>query len=594
MRRLAAGIAAAVAIGAAAWWLLLGGGAAPVAPGGGGGSASTPRAGGPAPAAPARPAEVPATPPSAADEVPVGPAPGSALPVPVLALLEDGTPLPGVTFLDMHRDEDGALLPYFDRSPNDGRATGVDGRVALAWDRTTPELFLLLPGEQEFLGVEEGAEEERLESGVVVRPAGPGRELRLRFRDPVGATFLLPVSAETGEPLEGREKAGYHWRLRDAEGRERVTLVAGKTADGGWFRPDLRGAPPDEAIAIDVSMPGREPGRVAFADLRGRVRVPLRDAERVVRGEILPPPPKAGPAGEGDAGEEGEEEDAHPALVVDLECAGPPDPLQESRIAGVPGRVGPFEVRGLRPGKWSLRVRHASGAFARREFHLPEGPATVDLGAIRAIPPGSVRVRVLGPSGAPLPGVGVRLRFDSREVAEDESGDGPLRIEDRAGATIVFRGGRRIREFHRGAAAGPDAAGWWTFDGLEPGRAFLASAPEAESDEVRFEVPPEGGPAGAVELRAKVDLVRVRVRFTAEGRPLPESAVFLGAPSAMDDTIASGPMEVDLLPGRYPIVVLSTDTRVPGDLQGGRLRRGTLVVPTAAEYDGAEIVVDLL
>lgn len=195
----------------------------------------------------------------------------------------------------------------------------------------------------------------------------------------------------------------------------------------------------------------------------------------------------------------------------------------------LPRSFGPFELQGLAPGTWRLRVRVQQpggvAAHAEREFEVGEDPA--DLGTIVLEAPGTIRARVLGADGTGILDPGLRLRRIGG--GEDEAVPGEE----------------------------PDPEGWVEFRGLEPGTAYRVLC-SFEGVEETVRTPVSGGGTVRVELLSGVRGVRCRLRFTVMGgEPVKWGAIFEGPTLDPQAWKKDGMLEQEMAPGEYMLGILA-------------------------------------
>jgi hypothetical protein len=437
----------------------------------------------------------------------------------VRAILEDGTPVPGVSFLPMEREDGGGWTVDFEPDGPPGSTDG-EGRAVLRWKAPAGGILLAaLCRSAEVVAVEGGALVGPAEHGEVlsVDPSAGSLTLRMRVRAGVGVVRIL--DAETGEPLGVRPVEGrhhprmerHHLVLRAPEGGEQVLRFT-IMEDGGIpvMQPLLPRTVParEDRRVLEISLPGFRTGRVRLADLRGHrdlllERFPVSAVARFL-----------GPSGE----------TVRPFLrLVPGDDVGEGARRFAEEIAfGAGGRV---EIRGLPPGTWTVvaRIDFPGVGIRHARVTFTAGPVPVELGDVEVVRRSSARVRVVEGKG-PVPDARLFLT-----VAEEETGPERevLPVLWRTASTIgtgeLVEQEAEIRE----PPVAADGEGWFVFDGLMPGlryrvrevlrvgavrpgkRAIAAHGDSRDgaififSDPVEFEAPAEDGGRIDVVIRRR-------------------------------------------------------------------------------------------
>jgi hypothetical protein len=529
---------------------------------------------------------VPRSPPSSSardpGDLPTSPAPASPVPAPDppgngrtpfvlegVARFEDGTPIPGIRFLEMERSGGGEPEVVLDASAIDRVASGMDGTFALRWDRRPAEILLLvLCDEAEVAAAGNGALLGAGRHGETVRADPDAGPLGLAMRWRAGHGFLRLRDGRTGEVLlRGGSRALQggvvvegppvllRWvRTDGAKGDPGGDSREGRGTDAeGWIRIP---APPAEArepgataaYALEIVADGYARTELPLDRIRGRVEATLAPAVADVTGILAIAT------------------DTSPGFPVGWhvlpEAEGQPQP---SGVRADLRGPGPFALFDLPDGKWTLEIwaSTAEGTrFARRAFEKAGGP--VDLGVLEASRPAGFRVRVLDAEGNAFPAGVVASRTkgpSSGHVVEFLNVDGAQVLIDSGGRVVAKLG-------EGGEALRPDPDGWQEIPGVVPGVRYRLS-PQVPGVPPREETAPEAGEFATVEIRTRLRPVRCSVRFAPKGGTVAEWRV-AAIPLVRRAWRDGGFLEGTLYPGDYEIHLM-----VHGE--GGKKFRGEWV-----------------
>jgi hypothetical protein len=520
------------------------------------------------------------------------------------ARFEDGTPVPGVHFLELERAEDGSTEVSLDISPNHRVETGSEGTFVLSWPERPPEILLLVMcREAEVASVENGSLLGPDANGVDVAADGSA-PLRLtmrwkagtgllRVRDPVGGRILRGRRLMAPPGVGGVEEwvaavspaapeeppVAACWRWPEGTSFPGVDL-GGRGADAeGWFRVDPpqweahRRIPEGDPV-LEILVEGFATARVPLERMRGRVEVTLEPGVPDLTGEVAVP---------------GAPDPRWPVWGT----LRPADPAAAPKGAprGAIRETGPFRFLDLPDGRWTLEVWSMLPAglrCAQRTFEKAGGP--VDLGTLEVSAWSGFRVRAVDRNGRPMESPISVSRIGSE-------GSEPVMIrflgQPRTGAAIVETRGvvRVIRgdgEPLEADSAGerPDAEGWMVVRGLMPGARYRLSVPSLGVPGVEAEAPETTGEIRSVEVRVEKRIVRCVLRFTVDGKIPPGKVELFGAAGPRDAGRGEGVWEVELPPG---VRGLTVGVRSAGDGDFD-LYQATLEVP---DQDLWETTVDL-
>lgn len=281
-----------------------------------------------------------------------------------VAVLEDGTPLPGVVFWFGQAKGHGKSPLSTVSGPGDGSFSIPRHRPSSVSHRTVAPVRA------------EGATLAQEEQGWTLRPHDGDGPLRLVFRDDPEFTNLRLLDASTGRPLPGGTVVHLLWRQGD------WSIPWERTLDGrddGWF--DLpaesfagQPGPAPEGAVVRLMVNGYATEVLPVAGLRGRRTLTLTPCDPLARGTLA--------WDDGDLPPEGADGDT---LV---ECSMEPlDTTGGNALPmGLPSYAGPFALHGLTEGRWRLHVAVQRGTTPplRASVEFTVGPGTAELGEVRA------------------------------------------------------------------------------------------------------------------------------------------------------------------------------------------------------------------
>jgi hypothetical protein len=236
----------------------------------------------------------------------------------------------------------------------------------------------------------------------------PGvREAEVDLRVDTGFAVEGLVRGAGGAPLAGIQVTAEGPGGKDAGGTAAAWAETGP--DGRYALRGLEGKP----FEVHVFDPGRRwtearfPGVLPPRTGLDATLAPDPDAPGAYSFRALDP--RGGPAG---------------ALRVIEFTAGSDSPSGSTTLG--PGTVGPgpggvYGPCRARAGRYRLLLRGAGGFGASGEFTVEHG-AVADLGTLRLAPGATVRGRVLGPGGLPVPGV---LLLAGDDLLPDGAAPGP-------------------------------------------------------------------------------------------------------------------------------------------------------------------------
>jgi len=417
----------------------------------------------------------------------------------VVATLEDGTPVQGVTFLGMERGDGGGLDVGVGADALSMEGTDTEGRSTLRWKERPEEILLLVIGRRdEVVAVGSGTLLSPDTSGEVVAAApGPG-PLRLTMRPRAGIGSVLLLDAGTGDPVLERR---WEMRVRLSDGTARpggggyLKSAAVRIQVEQPFLPRPSPHAADERV-LEVEAEGHETACLPLASFRGSGPLYLQPKTPSVVGDIVVLGPEQTPWSVG----------------VSLWPRGRPLFGDAPKMKWPPFRNGPFRLYDIPDGEWTLLAvaRGSEGLrWARREFQ--KSGATVDLGRVELLAGSGFRVRLLDAAGAPV----ARTVFWA--VMLDEP-------SPRAGTLLAVSWDElRFRFDHRAAEVQPsgkewDPEGWFEIPNLAPATRFRVASPEHPCAWADAVTPTESGVLTTVELRIPPRLTECHLRFTVRGR----------------------------------------------------------------------------
>jgi hypothetical protein len=472
------------------------------------------------------------------------------------ALFEDGSPLPGVHFLDMVRGDDGEPEVVIEPCPIVKVESGADGAFTLGWPaRPTEILLLVMCREAEVAAVGNGALLGPHEHGTVVSASGAG-PLALTMRWRPGAGLVRGKDAATGEvrtwwKMEGivefyGSSFSMRWRLPGG-GTEPVRGPAFPENPDGWLPVLPPGRTPEAADAgpgsvLEIVVEGYATARVPFEEMRGRVEVQLQPLVPDLVGVV------AFPGG-------GDQEFLHGWSLSAAGGKGVPAPELRGAIEG----PGPFSLSNLTDGRWTLTVWAVTPAgfrWARRTFEKAGGP--VDLGAVEVSAWSGFRVRAVDgegkplglPVGAYLAGEGIRSVVTWSSPFLDDLPEGIVIRDGKA-----FFSGRASPGVH--SLPDPDPDGWVEIRDLAPGARYRLALPSLPGSGVEADAPETTGELRTVEIRVTARPVKCALRFTVEGGDPEEWGNAFEGTLPYDGWMGNGILEGVLFPGKYSAKVLA-------------------------------------
>lgn len=555
--RLAA-LAAVAVVGGVLWWLL-GTGAAPEKTHGMSDGASPPAAVAESPTAPSSTPESPSV-ESAGSEEPAGverdlPAAKPMDDVHCTAVLEDGTPLPGV------------------QSRFAGPSGGWFSAPGSEFEIPRPERSAEFTHRHADLAAVEGGaiQTEGIGHGIYSVRVDSDR-LRLVFRDRPGTAHVRLVNAATGAPVTDISGLRESWEFPGGVLAMKLEKDPGL---GGWI-PILEGRLPEAggvdpaSIRVDpakvtlvLAMPGYEAARLPLPEVRGRREVRVNPVEPDARGEVrvffkttLSSGPPVGP-------------DRVTARIRSLDS---PAAKVPEDLLGLPTKPGPFALYGLPDGAWEIEVlgdftdpnlwkievdAASTNVRGRRAFEKRGG--TAEIGTIELRESGMISVRVVDAAGAAMPQASVIA------VRPEEDPD-------------------QGRPFH------PDHAGRVVVADLEPGvdhRVQVRGLPRLLEQSVRATPAAE---AKDVEFRWPEKLVPCRIALVVDGRvvanpdgsrTIPASVHESPLPRDKGSWGPDGTFEAPLVPGTYRFSVYAT----PKEGTGLALFSGEVTVPGGEAFE---------
>lgn len=443
---------------------------------------------------PAEAVEEPADPAEPADDE--GPFPAGSV-LEGVAVLEDGTPFPGILFLEMVPAEEGGFEIDLDADlPVDRSA--VPGEFLVRWKKPRAEVVLLVLGRTAECVAAEGAAIVALEERGEVLRFTPGVPARLVFRDLPGGPVRILL--EAGEWSPGTTPGGPGLALLDGDGNPlppdgssiRVEGVeaaeAGRTLITAALELPVLGrskrAAGDRRVAV-VTVHFHEPVRLPVADLRDGMRIPLVPLRPTVTGLLSPPPVPGLPSGL--------------AIARAGEAAsGVAESLAIRRSLAEDGTLRIFD---LPEGEWALHVMRGTPEglrWGRRAFRKEAGP--LDLGLLEANGYAGVRMRLLDEEGLPMPQASLSVTpTEEREIGRQAVFTSLERPGPRGGHILL----RSDVLWIQPGAEARDPEGWYEIPDLAPGTRYRVMDMGRGGLFAEVTTPAENGGWVEVELRRR-------------------------------------------------------------------------------------------
>lgn len=477
-----------------------------------------------------------------------------------VCVLEDGTPLEGLRLIVVVSVPSGGDTFWIHSGPDGGfRAETPAGATRI-------DSLYFSGVEIDLVAVEGGIliKEPDKSVATVVKPGtGP---LRLVFRDMAGVAHIRLVDADSGSPVTQVKGLQVRWLI---PGGSLSMGIPENQAPGGWI-PIPEGRLPEvgrgeqAGITVDISkvevefaMPGFEKGRLALADIRGRMEIRVRPVPPDAKGTVASPRILAMANGVTSVSEMMTTEPV--PVTARLRWTGPEPAPRTSEVLGLPTVGGPFALYDIPDGPWEIEVSAVlpGNNIVRGKKAFEMHDSTTDLGTIELRPAGKVALRVVDSANEPIP---------------------------QAWAVIV----RPEENPDQGRRLDLNPLGMVSVGDLEPGighRAVVKGLPRDLEQTVVA-----SADAKPVEFRWNEKLVACRITLIVDGKGVanPDGratipAVVQESPLPRDRGAwkADGTFEAKLVPGTYRFSALATP-KEGGDLA---LFSGEVTVPSGDAFE---------